>query len=612
MSGILLAPYNDSMRLGQGYNSFLHAPCVYDAVKINQDRIGEKPASSNGSVSQIVNYSSRFVDKMSDVVKSLNVSAGSSIKNGGIVGSRNSVTVDEAKFATSDLNAIVSVKVVNQTTELLETAEWKAMEGLSLNSEAFLKIYGNCFISGFIQGGELTGVVSAKVLDVENKAAVEEAIKSQVNSCCTSSGHKMDFTLDEDTSAFESESAMRQTETTITVSWSGGGQIKPQDEEWTLESLYAAAAAFPSKVAECPQRTWAILTPYNHTKGFVVWAKDHSIQLPQFETAQVYADDLLDMYMQYKSCVNQVQSVLEEPSAYVKRPGDDSIGTKVADLVKARTSLKDQMKAISQTIDKLALHPEDIDSIEMQHPIEAPELWAARLPVRKDRDGKTGSKAIEELLPLFSFEPPEAPKIEPKPTLTDPEVEQWMSDEEKAYIFAPENRSKFRDLAFGWPVGKTTKGFFCDADAVSNKRLPPFWPDAFTISWGTVSNQNGDVEECVFGKITTRYQRTHLGHGCFDGTFTDSNVFLMGNDEYVNRVYISDGDDATLVPSLRYLELMTNKGNAHKYGHPRGRGVVVWSPPTGFQGLVGFYGAHDHNSLYRLGPIWGRHERTTG
>lgn len=28
---------------------------------------------------------------------------------------------------------------------------------------------------GFIEGGEFTGVVSAKVLDVQNKAAVEEA-----------------------------------------------------------------------------------------------------------------------------------------------------------------------------------------------------------------------------------------------------------------------------------------------------------------------------------------------------------------------------------------------------------------------------------------------------
>lgn len=34
MSGLLLAPYNDSMRLGQGFNSFLQTPCVHNAVKV--------------------------------------------------------------------------------------------------------------------------------------------------------------------------------------------------------------------------------------------------------------------------------------------------------------------------------------------------------------------------------------------------------------------------------------------------------------------------------------------------------------------------------------------------------------------------------------------------
>lgn len=148
MSGILLAPYNDSMRLGQGYNSFLHAPCIYDAMQVNPDRVSVKPASSNGSTSQAVNYSSRFVDKISDVVKSLNVSAGGSIKNGGIIGSSNTATLDEAKFAASDLNAIVSVKVVNQTSELLDTAVFKPLEGIKFTNESFMTVYGNCYISG--------------------------------------------------------------------------------------------------------------------------------------------------------------------------------------------------------------------------------------------------------------------------------------------------------------------------------------------------------------------------------------------------------------------------------------------------------------------------------
>ena len=62
-------------------------------------------------VSQAVSYSSRFVDKISDVTRSMNISAGSYIKNESIVVSGNNLNIDEAKFSTSDLNAVVSVKV---------------------------------------------------------------------------------------------------------------------------------------------------------------------------------------------------------------------------------------------------------------------------------------------------------------------------------------------------------------------------------------------------------------------------------------------------------------------------------------------------------------------
>ena len=62
-------------------------------------------------MSQTVSYSSRFVEKISDVVRSMNISAASSIKSGTIEVSGNSMTVDEGKFSSSDMNAVVSVRV---------------------------------------------------------------------------------------------------------------------------------------------------------------------------------------------------------------------------------------------------------------------------------------------------------------------------------------------------------------------------------------------------------------------------------------------------------------------------------------------------------------------
>ena len=117
---LLLAPYNDSMHLGQGFNSFLQVQCIDKAVEIPGSALKtEAPRSGAGNVSQVVSYSSRFVNKISDVVRSMNISAGSSIKRGTIEVSGNSLSVDEAKFAASDLNAVVSVKVGNNVTPSL-------------------------------------------------------------------------------------------------------------------------------------------------------------------------------------------------------------------------------------------------------------------------------------------------------------------------------------------------------------------------------------------------------------------------------------------------------------------------------------------------------------
>jgi hypothetical protein len=105
---LLLAPYNDSMRLGMGFNSYTQTMCIDQAVEIGKDGITTVRADNP---SQVVSYSSRFVEKLSDVVDSMNISYGSSIKKGTVEISGNTSSVNEDKIKASDLNAIVSVKV---------------------------------------------------------------------------------------------------------------------------------------------------------------------------------------------------------------------------------------------------------------------------------------------------------------------------------------------------------------------------------------------------------------------------------------------------------------------------------------------------------------------
>lgn len=60
MDFIQLAPYNDTMRLGQGYNSFLQLQCLDDAVKIDASELQTHVARADPSanVSQVVSYNS--------------------------------------------------------------------------------------------------------------------------------------------------------------------------------------------------------------------------------------------------------------------------------------------------------------------------------------------------------------------------------------------------------------------------------------------------------------------------------------------------------------------------------------------------------------------------
>ena len=82
----LLAPYNNSMRLGQGFNSYTHQICLHNAVTVPRSSYLGTPSTDDEWVhaedeeyqpdpedepeekAQIVTYSTRFVEKISEVV----------------------------------------------------------------------------------------------------------------------------------------------------------------------------------------------------------------------------------------------------------------------------------------------------------------------------------------------------------------------------------------------------------------------------------------------------------------------------------------------------------------------------------------------------------------
>jgi len=114
-----------------------------------------------------------------------------------------------------------------------------------------------------------------------------------------------------------------------------------------------AASSFPTRVAACPQRTWAILTKYDNNRSFVEWADRYDIRVPQFEKATQISSDLLDDFMEFKNNLVRIQAVMAAPGSFMKSPYKNPIGLSVEALVAERKQLKAEMARIARVIDQL-------------------------------------------------------------------------------------------------------------------------------------------------------------------------------------------------------------------------------------------------------------------
>lgn len=195
----------------------------------------------------------------------MNISAAHSIKYG-VIGSSGSF-VDFDKFTDSDLNFFISVKVTNQS---ISVKDGLVFQGLStVNSEMFRSVFGDCFISGFLEGGELNALVSIKVLNKDKLTTVKAEWICPLLLVCrffAVRAHAAQFSNRADIAlsvgaadikapadvGIAKSDLLSQTETTIQVGWSGGGDIKPGKH---LPSL-------PFSRGYSNQAQWTILGPF--------------------------------------------------------------------------------------------------------------------------------------------------------------------------------------------------------------------------------------------------------------------------------------------------------------------------------------------------------------
>jgi len=401
----------------------------FDGI-VNSDRSYTFDASAPTGPSQTVTYSSRFIDKLSDVTDDMCISGALSVKMAKIGGSGRGSFVDSDKFKQSDLNFYISVKVVNQTINFKDALVYNHMRSCEPGSDDWKKVYGDSFISGFVEGGEFNAIVSMKV---HNKAKLLD-IKAEAKVALTTG--PVDITAEANVGIARTNLEMN-TETTIQVSWCGGGHIKPMEQPWNIQSIMEAAARFPSLVANCPQRTHAILTKYDSLRSFVS-LRPAAYSPLQYENAQIYTNVLMDAFMSYKSLYKKLgdqaagiqNKTLEFDASQssntqesVSPPSNSSVAlaraqaaivratasgneealiaaknyaaalTAAADttsfsaslqgLSEARKFIRRQMVYIVNEVDLIEKNPKVATDEEHEEPFQSPSLFETRLPAMK-------------------------------------------------------------------------------------------------------------------------------------------------------------------------------------------------------------------------------------
>lgn len=253
---------------------------------------------SNHGVSQTVVYRSFFVEKMSDIANDMGLSAALAIKGDSFnVGGRGSYISPE-KFQESSKNYYISVKVINQSINFKDALEFQQLP--NIKDEEFRDVFGDCFISGFLEGGELNALISMKILNKASESRLALEASFAASDSAGTWGVKGSGAF-----AMAKSNLELNTETTIAVSWLGGGNIKPPNEAWTIESLTRAATRFPDMVAASPQRTYAILTKYENLRSYQL-LKPKSITRIDYENATLYSNDLMDTFMAFKALYSRL------------------------------------------------------------------------------------------------------------------------------------------------------------------------------------------------------------------------------------------------------------------------------------------------------------------
>ncbi len=142
--------------------------------------------------------------------------------------------MDSDTFQAADVNFQIMVKVLNQTINVKDQLDFYPLKHhqneTPISPYDFVDVYGDSFISGFQEGGCFHAIVSMRSFD-QNKIT---DIKANANIALQIG--MGDISAQADVSMAKKQ-LEKDSEINITVNWAGGGQLKPDTERWTIDSL---------------------------------------------------------------------------------------------------------------------------------------------------------------------------------------------------------------------------------------------------------------------------------------------------------------------------------------------------------------------------------------
>ncbi|KAF5672034.1 hypothetical protein FHETE_3906 [Fusarium heterosporum] len=204
--------------------------------------------------------------------------------------------VDSTDIKRADIKYLVHVKVTNQRLVADNITQFAPIPYIEAGQ--FTEIYGDCFISGFIEGGEFDALVTITTEDTIKKNSLSGGLELSVNISGINVSGSVSGGKDDNSTA-------KKAQTKISVTWSGGGDVRDDSiKEWTLQNLKEVAMSFPDAVAACH----AILTKYTALRIYHEETRKGSPL--DYENAGVYTAALYDAYTDYKMMWTQIHTMV--------------------------------------------------------------------------------------------------------------------------------------------------------------------------------------------------------------------------------------------------------------------------------------------------------------